>query len=97
MTEKNTVSSDEIKSYTLTELCEKDHTTIPTIKKGSIKRNYIKARFENSKAKMQCKNGLQKKPYTIKYIRLKDIERIIEKNWWKIIFKDEKSLWQKQQ
>jgi hypothetical protein len=55
MDEKNVVNNDEIKSYTLTELCEKDNTTIPTIKNGSIKRNYIKVRFENSKAKMQCK------------------------------------------
>ncbi len=95
MNEKNIVNNDEIKSYTLTELCEKDNTTIPTIKNGSIKRNYIKVRFENSKAKMQYKQWYQKKPYTIKYIRLKDLEKALEKHWWKIVFKSDKSSWQK--
>ncbi len=95
MDEKKVVNNDEIRSYTLTELCKKDNTTIPTIKKWSIKRNYIKVRFENSKAKMQCKQWYQKKPYSIKYIRLKDIERVIEKYGWKIIFRNDKSLWQK--
>lgn len=94
MDEKNTITSDEIKSYTLTELCEKDKTTIPTIKNGSIQRNYIKVRFENSKAKLQFKQWYQKKPYSIKYIRLKDIERVIKKYWWQIVFRDDKSWWQ---
>lgn len=97
MIEKTPITTDEIKSYTLTELCKKDSTTIPTIKKWSIKDNYIKVQFENSKAKTACKAGLQKKPYTTKYIRVEDIKKVIEKRWWKLILKWEKSGWQKLQ
>ena len=50
MKEKTQGIDNEIKSYTLKELCEKDKTTKPSIKNGKIKDQYFKVQFTNAQA-----------------------------------------------
>lgn len=80
---------DEIKAYTITELAKKDGISRMTIYRNTDK--YIGVQFKNSKAKLQCKNGYQEKPYTVKYIRVEDVKKILDKK----NLPEPKSLWQK--
>lgn len=79
----------EIKAYTITQLAKKEKCTRQTIYNNQEK--YVWVQFENSKARLQCKNWLQEKPYTTKYIRMEDIQKLLEKN----NLKFKKSWWQK--
>lgn len=86
MKEKTQGIDNEIKSYTLKELCEKDKTTKPSIKNWKIKDQYFKVQFTNAQATASYKRWTTKKPYSIRYIRREDLKEIIEKRYWKISF-----------
>lgn len=90
MKEKIQGIDNEIKSYTLKELCEKDSTTAPSVRNWKIKDQYFKVQFEHTQAKYRYENWKQAKPYSIRYIRREDIKDIIEKRYWKISFTPDK-------
>jgi len=69
-TEEMTVEG--IRAYKLVELEKIEDLNRLTIKKR--KSDYIPIEFENNQAKSKCKRGEQKNPYSIRYIRRKDLE-----------------------
>lgn len=78
---------EEIMAYSITDLAKKEKVTRPTI--YAKKDRYVWVRFVNARAKYQKKNWVQEKPYTVQYIRMEDIEKLLEKNnlkfkksWW---------------
>ena len=68
--------AEGIKSYKLSELEKKEKLNRLTIKKRVW--DYIPIEFENAQAKTKCKRGEQKNPYSIRYIRVKDIEKYMK-------------------
>lgn len=66
---------DEIKSYTQVELAALEWKSRQTIK-NSIR--YIPVQFYNSQAKSRVNAGIQKNPYTIRYIKLDDIKKLLK-------------------
>ena len=64
-----------IDSYTIKELCELEHLNYRTIKN---RYEYIPIKIRTWQAKAQFKLWNQKKDYTIKYIRLNDILKLLE-------------------
>ena len=62
-----------IKAYKLTELEKKENLNRLTIKKRT--RDYIPILFESWYTRGRYKRGEQKTPYSIRYIRRKDIEK----------------------
>lgn len=65
-----------IKAYKLSELEKKENLNRLTIKKRITE--YIPIAFENAQAKTKCRRGEQKNPYSIRYIRIKDIEKFMK-------------------
>lgn len=70
------MESEWIKAYKLTELEKKENLNVRTIKKRNTV--YIPVIFENWHSKAQAKAWYQKRAYSIKYIRKKDIEKRIK-------------------
>jgi len=68
-----------IKTYTLSELEKKENLNYRTIKKRTT--IYIPIEIEHSQTRAKYKAWLQKKPYTTKYVRLKDIEKRLKSEW----------------
>lgn len=65
-----------IKAYKISELEKKENLTFRTIKKRNY--DYIPVIFENWHSKAQAKAWYQKRDYSIKYIRRKDVEKFIK-------------------
>jgi hypothetical protein len=64
-----------IESYTLWELAKKEKLDWRTIKK---RYEYIPVKFKNWQTKSQFNYGRSNKDYTIKYVRLKDILKLLK-------------------
>lgn len=62
-----------IKAYKISELEKKENLTFKTIKKRT--NDYIPIEFENALARVKCRRWEQNNPYSIRYIRRKDIEK----------------------
>lgn len=65
-----------IKAYKISELEKKENLNYRTIKKRT--NDYIPIVFENALARVKSKRGEQKRPYSIRYIRRKDLEKFIK-------------------
>lgn len=65
-----------IKTYTQVEISKKDK--IDRRKVSKLLDKYIPVLFENWMSSIRYKKGLQKKPYMIKYIRRKDLDKYLE-------------------
>ncbi len=82
-----------VDSYKLKELAEIEGKHPTTIKSGKIfSKNYIAVKFENSQSRDWYKAGRQAKPYTVRYIKLKDLKSYIEKKTWKKLVLIDKDL-----
>lgn len=81
-----------VPSYKLKHLAELENKHPLTIKKGNIySKNYIAIKFDNWMSKAMSKAWLQKKDYSVRYVRLKDLKEYIEKKTWKkVILLDKK-------
>lgn len=60
-------------TYTLSEIMEKEHKDSRTIKKS---KRYFAVKIENYQSKYHFEHGTNKKPYSIKYIKLEDIKNL---------------------
>lgn len=67
---------EDIKAYKLSDLEKKEKLNRLTIKKRELE--YIPIAFENAQASTRFRRGIQKSPYSIRYIRLKDIEKYLK-------------------
>lgn len=85
---------DLLQSYKLKELAQLENKAPVTIKKWKLySKNYIAIKFNNWTSKAMSKAWLQKKDYSVRYVRLKDIKEYIEKKTWKkVILLDKKNL-----
>ena len=83
-----------VESYKLKDLAEMEGKAPATIKNWKIfSKNYIAIKFENWLAKQHYKAWTQKTPYSIRYIKFKDIKEYIEKKTWKkLVLIDKKDL-----
>ena len=68
---------DEIKAYNIKDLAKKEKCTPPTIYKYMDK--YIAVQFKNGRAKRWVKEGTQGHPYSVRYIRVEDVKKILKK------------------
>ena len=84
----------EIQSYKIVELCELEWKDGRTIKNSPrYSKNYIPVKFANGLAKQHYKAWTQGKPYSVRYVRLKDIKEYVEKKTWKkLVLIDKKDL-----
>ena len=83
-----------IDSYKLKTLCELDEKNPRTIKNSpKYSQWYIAVKFDNWLAKQHYKAWTQWKPYSVRYVRLKDIKEYVEKKTWKkLVLIDKKDL-----
>ena len=73
-----------VNSYKLKHLAELEGKHPLTIKSWKIRsKNYIAIKFDNWTSRAMSKAWLQKKDYSVRYIRLKDLKEYIEKKTWK--------------
>jgi len=79
----------EIKTYNLTELSKLENKAPITIRKSF---RYIPIKIETKRLQTRCKKWEQKTPYSIRYIRLKDIQELL-KNDIDFTFVREKKKW----
>lgn len=70
------MTPEGIKAYKISELEKKENLNYRTIKKRTS--DYIPILFVNAKAKSKFKSWEQKNPYSIRYIRRKDLEKFIK-------------------
>ena len=70
------MTTEGIKAYKLTELEKKENLTFKTLKKRTD--DYIPIMFENALARSKSKTWWQKNPYSIRYIRKKDLEKYLK-------------------
>ena len=64
-----------IKAYWLKELAELEGKAPITVKNSN---RYIQIQIKSKRLKTRAKNGEQKRDYTIKYIRLEDIQKALK-------------------
>ena len=83
-----------LKSYKLKELAKLENKAPTTIKEWKLwSKNYIAIKFDNGMSKAMSKAWLQKKDYSVRYVRIKDLKEYIEKKTWKkLVLLDEKDL-----
>lgn len=83
-----------VNSYKLKDLAQLENKHPVTIKSGKLySKNYIAIKFDNWMSKAMSKAWLQKKDYSVRYIRLKDLKEYIEKKTWKkLVLLDKKDL-----
>lgn len=65
-----------IRAYKIIELSKKEKLNYRTIKKRTD--DYIPILFESWQARANCKIWNQSKPYSIRYIRIKDLEKYLK-------------------
>lgn len=68
--------TEGIKTYKLSELEKKENLNYRTIKKRTTE--YIPIEIENGQTRAKYKAWQQSKPYMIRYIRIKDINKFIK-------------------
>ena len=70
------MTKEGIKAYKLTELVKKEKLDYRTIKRRTS--DYIPVIFENALARNKSRAWIQKNPYSVRYIRRKDLEKFIK-------------------
>lgn len=77
------VEEDRVRTYTLAELEKMEWKCYRTLKKQ--KEHYIPLMIFDAWAKAQYRAWIKSTPYSVKYVRLKDIKEYVKKNSWKIL------------
>lgn len=67
---------EEIKAYTLSEIAKKEDKAAITIK--AHPETYIPIRIESKRLATRKKNWEQKKDYTIRYVKRRDITKFLD-------------------
>jgi hypothetical protein len=67
---------EEVKCYWLSEIAKEEDKNARTIKNHPER--YIPIRIESKRMKTRKENGEQKRDYTIKYIKRKDLKKFLD-------------------
>lgn len=77
------VEEDRVRTYTLLELEKLEDKNYRTLK--AHKELYIPLMIFDASSNWQYKAWNKAVPYSVKYVRLKDIKEYVKKNSWKIL------------